>query len=193
MMLIFLVSCSNELSISEIPIPEEYKNMYDIEQRFEIYLNWAEKIPSDKIELYGTYMDSLVYLSFISPNLIIRDLFTQEEIEDVYDRNNPKDKEKFAIYCVQMDRQYSHLLLFNKGEFTMIPLFDYLKALKELIAYFQQHKDIDERLLPLCVQEITKMYVGNVRSYKEIGPWRHWWDDEADSLGRIYNKYLKYH
>lgn len=84
------------------------------------------------------------------------------------------------------------LLIYNKGEFTVLCDDDYPQMLKEIVRYFDKHKDLDPRLLPLCVQTITEMYVSNRRTRDDHGPWRHWWDEEADSLGCIYNQHLRY-
>lgn len=167
--------------------------MYDMEQRVEIYDAWMKADPFETYDDYFFNIDSITYLVFISPNLEIRDIFTEEEVTDVYDRNSPADKGKFAIYT--LNQYLSHrrqLLLFNKGEFTAFYVDDYPKVIHKIITYFKKHKDLDERLLPLCIQEVTKIYVANRRTTDQFGPWRHWWSDDADSLGRIYNEHLRW-
>lgn len=194
MTLIFLVSCSNKLSVSEIPMPEKYKEMYDLEQRLAVHNAWAKVDPwVFKIELHGNDRDTLEYAALISPNLLIRDLFTNDEIINVYNNNNPSDIEKFAIYSLEnWSNGTRHLLIYSKGKFSVIQTDNLPKALKEIISYFKRNPKVDERFRPICVQEIINLFLYNTQ-FDQFGPWRHWWGEEADSLGRIYNKYMKYH
>lgn len=126
----------------------------------------------------------------IDPNLQIRDVFTGEDITDVYDKSSPADKAKFALYTINSWRGARQLLIYNKGEFAVLCDDDYPQMLKEIVRYFDKHKDLDLRLLPLCVQKITEIYVRNRLSRDDHGPWRHWRSKSADSLGRLYNQYL---
>lgn len=136
--------------------------------------------------------DTHKYIVLIDPNLQIRDVFTGEDITDIYDKSSPADKAKFALYTINYVSGARRLLIYNKGEFTVLYVGDYQRVLKEIVRYFDKHKDLDPRLLPLCVQKITEMYVSNRRTRDDHGPWRHWWDEEADSLGCIYNQHLRY-
>lgn len=185
-------TCSGKKSINQIFIPEQYQQMYDMGQRIEIYDEWTKVDPLVTYDRFLYNNDTLAYVLFISPNLLIRDVFTGKEVANVYDKSSSSDKEKFALYTLSCGRRTRQLLLFNKGEFTVFSGDAYPQVLKGIVSYFEKHKDLDERLLPLCIQEITKIHVNNQLDYDDYGPWRHWWDEEADSLGLIYNQHLRW-
>lgn len=189
-MLFWICSTNRE---PEIFIPQEYQEMYDMRQRKQILASWVRVDRSIELDWPGI-SDTMRYIGLLPPNVQIRDILTGKEIIDVYDRNDPADRNKFAIYTLNdAFPGRRQLLFFNHGEFTVFDVDDYPRVLKKIARYFRNHKEVDTRLLPLCIQEATKIYVQNGRSHNPGGPWRHWWGDEADSLGRIYNQYLRYY
>lgn len=159
-------------------------------QRFEIFKAWST---ADERIINDEWRDSLKYIVYVSPNLQIREVFTGKEVDNVYNPAVLADKEKFGLYTINYFRGRRQFMLYNKGKFTVIKDDDYPVVIKKLLEYFKKHKKLDDRLLPLSIQEITKIYLDNCRSYDQFGPWRHWWGgEEADSLGKIYNQYLQY-
>lgn len=186
--IVFWTCSGGDVNIS---IPSKYTGIYDINQRMEIYKLWLHADPTFSDDMVSL-PDTLKYLPLVSPNMEITDLLTGEEIINVYDSENPSDKNKFALYTINWWRGTRQLFIVNKGKFKVIYVDDYSKAIKEVISYFERNKDVDARLLPFCIQEITRLYVGNRRTNDDHGPWRRWWGDEADSLGRIYNSQLNY-
>lgn len=190
---IFLIACSNKTDtltsmIDLSYIPKDISDRYDVDQRLEIYKKWLDADPT--IPKPARYFDSLNYISLFPVNMNIRDVFTLEDIDNVYEKSNPADRNKFAMYSLRSFSGTYYLLLFNKGEFNVIYLGYYEESILDIFKYFKAHPDLDERLLPLCIQVATKLYVVNMRTFMPAGPWRRWWGEEADSLGRVYNQYL---
>ena len=185
-------TCSgkSEKMPADVFVPEEYAKKYDIQQRINIYnVEYWAKQHSFFLVMSS---DTSKYHSLIPLNMNIRDVFTNEEIDNAYDKDDPADRKKFGIYLLYGSTGKQLMLLYNNGSFDIFVPDDYPKVLNDLVEYFDKHKNLDRRLLPLCVQEVNKMYVSNRRSFDDHGPWRHWWGDEADSLGKIYNQYLNF-
>ena len=160
-----------------------------MEQRMDIYNAWREAGGMT----FDGLPDSIKYVQLISPDFNIVDILTEEKIDNVYDKSNIDDRNKIAFYTFkQCDRQ-RNFMIYNNGEYKFfLDNSNYEKHIMDILKYFRQHKNIDPRLLPLCIQEMTKLYVANRRTLDDHGPWRHWWGKSADSLGQIYNKYLLY-
>lgn len=176
---------------TEIFIPQEYRHI-DMQQRKKVYEAWGKVDPALRDRMVSA-LDTLKFVYLLPINLQIMDILTEKEVIDVYDRNDPMDGNKFAIYTLNMAfPRRRQLLFFNHGEFTVFDVDDYPRVLKKIAHYFRKHKEVDTRLLPFCIQEATKIYVQNGRSCDQYGPWRHWWGKNADSLGRIYNEHLQF-
>lgn len=181
---------------SRIYVPDSIRERYDMNQRFEIDRAWRES--GDP--LYHQYFEDLMlYEVFLPPNMEIREIFNAkhrffgDEVDNMYDPNLESDKQKFAMYTVNGWRSLNQLVLLNKKEVTVVYMGnEYTTIIQQLLKYFEIHSELDERLLPLCVQEATRLYVSNCLIFDQYGPWRHWMGEQADSLGRIYNQYLYY-
>lgn len=205
-LVIFLTACLNSANnnhstgysdgdYSHIFVPDSIRERYDMNQRFKVDRAWMES--GDPI-YHHFFEDSTLYEVFLPPNMDIREVFSAKnssfgnKIDNMYDPDSESDRRKFAVYTVNCWRNPRQLVLLNNEEITVIYMGEYTMAIRKLLEYFEIHAEVDKRLLPLCIQELTRIYVNNERTYTESGPWRHWWDEEADSLGRIYNQYLRY-
>lgn len=171
--------------------PSDFEK-YNILQRYQLFKAWVRS--GDPLFASDSEIDISDVGSLIPPYLKIRDIFTYQEVDNIYDPANPADVQKFALYVVYQWScpRFMHFVIYYQGEFTVIYMGNYLQAVKSLLSYFKNHPQIDERLQPLCMQELTKLYVSERLGNDEAGPWRHWLDEEADSLGLIYNQLLQY-
>lgn len=131
-----------------------------------------------------------------NPNMGFRNVYESNRIEDITEGEIANSYNMYFFKFIGTNPQY--VLLTNHGKLEIITVRDdggYESLIKKIFKYFKDNPNIDERLLPLYVQELTKEYVVQKLGYSQDGPWRQWEDntyDKVDSIGRIYNKYLDY-
>lgn len=184
---IALLSGCSENKDNDWYIPTEYLCKYDMQQRIDIHNAWRK---AGGLAVDGLH-DSIKYILLVEYK--IADIFNKENVDNVYDKSNIADRKKIAFYTVKFGNRQRNFMIYNNGEYTFfLDNSGYEKNIMDILKYFKRHKNIDPRLLPLCIQEITKLEVANRRTLDQYGPWRHWWGEKADSLGQIYNKYLNY-
>ena len=97
---------------------------------------------------------------------------------------------KIDIYrCVAFASHLTyHILLLNGRDMTFINLNKpYDKVIKEVLRYFDKNKDVDNRLMPLYVDLITRWFLHN-HWEDDLGPW-HDWFHQRDSVSREYYRF----
>ncbi|MBQ2413347.1 MAG: hypothetical protein II315_00310, partial [Rikenellaceae bacterium] len=106
---------------------------------------------------------------------------------------------KFALFTVQHLNRAEYLLILNRGKFTAI--YAYLveldDCLEQLIEFFGKDPNLDRRLLPLCVQVLTELYVTNqLCNEVDMARWHNWGPTnemfEQDSIAKVYYPYLRH-
>ena len=86
----------------------------------------------------------------------------------------------FKIWSTHSD---SYLLLKSGNDCEMLPLFDYkdengeevdfMGILNKVTDYFKRHSEIDDRLYPYYISQISEVYLVNTYGH-EIGVWNNW-------------------
>ena len=86
----------------------------------------------------------------------------------------------FKIWSTHSD---SYLLLKSGNDCEMLPLFDYkdengeevdfMGILNKVTDYFKRHPEIDDRLYPYYISQISEVYLVNTYGH-EIGVWNNW-------------------
>lgn len=185
--MIVLTSCSNnacydnhDYVLTHTEISSDSIFIFNDENRVKIY-----KLLDPAIVDWG-YDDKDVADLLI----FIRDLYTGARV----DKDTTFIGKKFGIYGANLLHNQSELVLTNGSNFTFarISYMDYDKVLMYLIQYFKDN-DIDERLLPIYVNRVSKLWLNNARSYHQFGEWYVWFNEpEKDSIAMEYGEYMDF-
>ena len=182
--------------------PAEYHQKCDVRQRLAIMKAMEESyeyFERDKADTGGMLFAENVYDLYMQENITVRNALTREPIIDCYDPNDESDRNKFALFTVQHLNRAEYLLILNRGEFTAI--YAYLveldDCLEQLIESFGKDPNLDRRLLPLCVQVLTELYVTNqLCNEVDMARWHNWGPTnemfEQDSIAKVYYSYLRH-
>lgn len=181
--------------------PAEYHQKCNVQQRLAIMKALEQSY--DSFERDNTdagdcmVFATNVYDLYMQDNLTIRNALTREPIIDCYNPNDESDRNKFALFTVQHLGRAQYLLILNQGRFTAIyaHFIKFDDCLTQLIEYFRKNSALDRRLLPLCVQVLTDLYVTNqLTNAGSLDQWHNWSPsqyDNQDSIAKIYYPYLR--
>ena len=99
------------------------------------------------------------------------------------DLNGFIQKEDIGVFCFRFWglNELDHLLLKSGDNYEVLPLFDgtykdvevnYLWILNKVTDYFKRHPEIDDRLYPYYIAEISNIY--SFGTYNLGGGWTNW-------------------
>lgn len=192
-----------ELCVDDFPT--EYRQKCDVQQRLAImkamensWEHFERENRNGMIFCAAADSVSRVYDLYMQENLTIHNALTDEPVINCYDPNNEADRNKFALFTVQHQARERYLLILNRGEFTAIyaHVVELDDCLQRLMTLFRNDASLDRRLLPLCVQVVTDLYVTNhLCNAGNMDRWHNWTPSsemfEQDSIGAIYYPYLR--
>lgn len=120
----------------------------------------------------------------------IYDLYTGARI----DEDTTFVGKQFGIYNVHLLNNQSELVLTNGSNFTFVRIsyMDYDEVLMYLIQYFKDN-DIDERLLPIYVNRVSRLWLNNARRYHQFGKWYKWFNEpDKVNIAKEYKEYMDF-
>lgn len=193
-LLIGLTGCSNNACCDyceNIQTHTEISNdsvfVFNDENRVKI-LKLLDPTISENIFVMNACQGDLSIYGY-APNLSIRDLLTNTDID-----SNSYVSKRFGIYGVHEFRLPSELILTNGGSFTYerISYMSYEEVLLYIIQYFKDN-NIDERLLPIYINRVSKVWLNNKRSFDQYGKWYDWFNepDKVD-IAKEYKEYMDF-
>ncbi len=197
--LIALTSCSNNVCYEEDPVITRTEISSDSifiindENRTRIYKFLDPSVEEDRYEEYKEYEEYFITMpdyKLSDLGFFMRDLYTGARV----DGDTTFVGKKFGIYGANLLHNQGQLVLTNGNTITFarIGYMDYDEVLMYLIQYFKDN-DIDERLLPIYVNRVSKLWLNNARSYHEFGKWYKWFNEpEKDSIAKEYGKYMDF-
>jgi hypothetical protein len=157
----------------------------DLETRMKIGKEFGKIHNTDPkwLEDSGSYSDY---------NMRIWNLLTLDRIPD----SVAHVSRKYDIYLIEMfGTRVTGTVMFTNGsefEFVNPKKTDYEDYMMWVIDYFKRNPDIDKRLMPIYVQQITWEYLRWHAAIDESGQlWRSWFDeDPRDSIATEYRPFL---
>lgn len=192
--MIALTSCSNNACCDHykhIQTHTEISNdsvfVFNDENRVKI-LKLLDPTISENIFVMNDCQGDLSIYSY-APNLSIRDLLTNTDID-----SNSYVSKRFGIYGVHEFRRPSELILINGGSFTYesISYMSYEEVLLYIIQYFKDN-DIDERLLPIYINRVSKVWLNDNRRFDQYGKWYDWFNEpDKDDIAKEYKEYMDF-
>lgn len=192
--MIALTSCSNNACCDHyehIQTHTEISNdsvfVFNDENRVKI-LKLLDPTISENIFVMNDCQGDLSIYSY-APNLSIRDLLTNTDID-----SNSYVSKRFGIYGVHEFRRPSELILINGGSFTYesISYMSYEEVLLYIIQYFKDN-NIDERLLPIYINRVSKVWLNNKRSFDQYGTWYDWFNEpDKIDIAKEYKEYMDF-
>lgn len=111
-------------------------------------------------------------------NLWIRSLLTSDRVEILNQKSNFVDVFEFHDAS---PHTYTHILLVVGDKYQIINMHrPYDKIIQELLNFFNQNPEIDDRLLPLFNLKIYEIFLQSTTK-SQHGKWYNWWN-QKDSL-----------
>ncbi len=191
-LLIGLTGCSNNACCDHY---EHIQTHTEISNDSVFVFNDENKVKIHK--LLNPYLEDMEEFLLTEYNTKLSDLGFF--IYDLYTGNIINDDinftgKKYGIYKVNLLHQPGELILTNGGSFTYVRISEmsYEEVLLYIIQYFKDN-DIDERLLPIYINRISKVWLWGTAGYHEFGKWYDWFNEpDKDDIAKEYKEYMDF-